>query len=143
MTDTETTKRNKETVAAFVKSVLSTGDTSLTERFIAPGFVDHQPWPGHPADVAGFNAGLAEMRRSFPDLRAEVVELSAEGDLVTALFHLSGTHLGPFMGQAPTGRTFRVTALDLLRMREGRVVEHWGFMDTEVMTRQLGLAPPG
>lgn len=82
------------------------------------------------------------MRRAFPDLRGEVVELVAEGELVTALLNLSGTHLGPFMGQPPSGRTFRITALDLVRMGEGRLVEHWGFFDTDVMTRQLGLAPP-
>jgi len=95
---------------------------------------------GQPGDVAGFKAGLAEVRAAFPDLRLDVEKLVEEGDTVSGLFWMSGTHLGPFMGAPATGRTFRVRASDVVRMREGRIVEHWGLIDGESLARQLCLA---
>ena len=134
-------KSNKQAINEFASKVLGGGDAGLVDRYIDPGFVDHQPWPGHTPDVAGFRAGLAEFHQAFPDLRVQVDRLVEEGDMVAGLFTLSGTHLGSFMGAPGSGKTFEVSALDLVRMREGRMVEHWGFLDTEAMTRQLGLAP--
>ena len=132
----------KQIVREFVQQILTEGRADAADRYIDPAFVDHQPWPGAPGTLEGFKSGLIAFRAAFPDLRAEVEHVVEEGDTVVARVAMSGTHLGPFMGAPPTGRTFRIQGLDMVRMRSGLMIEHWGFMDTHAMGQQLGLAPP-
>lgn len=126
------------TVSAF-ESAVNGGDMSAARALFAKGFVDHDPWPGHSPDVDGFQAGLAEMREAFPDLRVEVLRSAGKEDMLAWHFEMSGTHLGDFMGFAPTGRAFRIKAMDMLRMENGRVAEHWGVIDSAAMMEQLAL----
>jgi steroid delta-isomerase-like uncharacterized protein len=123
----------------FVEAVINRGEVNAADRFFAPDLIDHAPWPGHSADVAGFKAGLAEMRTGFPDLRMTLERTIAQGDLLVAQMKISGSHLGDFMGQKASGKTFEIDAIDIVRMNEGRIAEHWGLIDTAAMAGQLGL----
>jgi predicted ester cyclase len=77
---------------------------------------------------------------SFPDLQMEIQELIAEGDKVVGRFTCSGTHLGAWLGQPPTGRRFeRVDEVAIFRFRDGRIVDAWSLEDTLGRLRQLGL----
>ena len=42
---------------------------------------------------------------------------------------MRGTHLGEFEGIAPTGKQVEVRAIDIYRITEGKIVEHWGHGD--------------
>jgi predicted ester cyclase len=84
---------------------------------------------------------FAEFRSAFPDWREEIVELVAEGDAVAGRFRCSGTHLGEFLGEAPTGRRMEVEEVIFLRAEEGRFVDFWALEDSLGRMRQLGLLP--
>ena len=84
---------------------------------------------------------FAEFRSAFPDWHEEVVQLVAEGDTVAGRFKCSGTHLGEFLGEAPTGRRMEVEEVYFLRAEEGRLAEFWGLEDSLGRMRQLGLLP--
>ena len=84
---------------------------------------------------------FAEFRAAFPDWHEEVVQLVAEGDAVAGRFRCSGTHLGEFLGEAPTGKRMEVEEVFFLRAEEGRFVEFWGLEDSLGRMRQLGLLP--
>ena len=75
---------------------------------------------------------------AFPDLQLTYEFQVAENDFVAGRFVLSGTHQGEFGGIAPTGRSVRVTGHDLLRLRDGKVCEHWLELDTLSLMQQLG-----
>lgn len=134
MTDTQLT----DLVARF-ETAVNGHDAALATDLFSPGFVDHAPWPGHTPDAAGFTAGLAEMTEAFPDFRVEVLQTVAQGNMVTWRFAVSGSQLGSFMGAPATGKTFNIEAVDILRIEEGRIAEHWGVMDSATMMEQLGL----
>jgi predicted ester cyclase len=85
---------------------------------------------------------FAEFRSAFPDWGEEIVELVAEGNTVAGRFRCSGTHLGEFLGEAPTGRRMEVEEVFFLRSEEGRFVDFWGLEDSLGRRRQLGLVPP-
>jgi predicted ester cyclase len=55
----------------------------------------------------------------------------------------SGTHEGEFMGLPPTGRRVVFDVFDLLRIRDGKVVEHWSVTNMAGLIHQLGHAQPG
>ncbi len=121
-------EHNKRLVRRLVEEVVNARDESvLDELATGPIARDARRWIG-------------PFRRSFPDFSMEIVSLVAEGDRVAAHFHCSGTHLGPWMGHAPTGRSFTdIDELYLFRVREGRLTAALGLEDTPRRLRQLGL----
>lgn len=121
------------------EAALNAGDVAAVDGLFTADMVDHAPWPGQTADVAGFKAGLAEMRQSFPDLHVTVERTVSQGDLLVVHFRMSGTQLGEFMGAPASSKTFNVEAVDIVRLTNGRIAEHWGVMDAAGMAAQLGL----
>lgn len=133
-------RKNHEVFEEFVQTVLSGGDIDASDRYVEPKLIDHAPWPGHPATLAGFKAGVTQLRSSFPDLRVSVERTVAQDDMVVGHLKMSGTQLGQFMGAPASGKTFGIEAIEIVRMRDGRIAEHWGLIDEAGIARQLGLA---
>jgi steroid delta-isomerase-like uncharacterized protein len=130
---------NAQRFNELVAVVFNRGDIGAAEQFFHTSLIEHAPWPGHSADVAGFKAGLAELRKSFPDLHMTVERTIAQGDLVVAHMTMSGSQLGEFMGSPASGKTVSIEVIDIVRMTDGRIAEHWGIMDAAGMAGQLGL----
>jgi predicted ester cyclase len=84
---------------------------------------------------------FAEFRSAFPDWHEEIVELVAEGNTVAGRFRCSGTHLGEFLGEAPTGRRMEVDEVFFMRSEDGKFVDFWALEDSLSRMRQLGLLP--
>jgi len=135
------TLRAADTVAAFYRTIFESGDTEAASLMMDEGFVDHAPWPGHPATREGFQAGTRGMRAAFPDLVVEAVKMIEENDKVAVVVRITGTQRGEFMGHAATGRKFEIEGVDILRVKDGKLCEHWGVMDSERMLAQLTIAP--
>ena len=85
---------------------------------------------------------FTEFYTAFPDWREEIVELVAEGNTVAGRFRCSGTHLGKFLGEPPTGKRMEVEEVFFLRIEDGKFVDFWGLEDSLGRMRQLGLIPP-
>ena len=87
---------------------------------------------------------LSIFRSAFPDFKATIDDIIAEGDKVVIRQTFSGTHKGEFMGIAPTGKRVSFGVMDIVRIAGGKFVEHWGQMDSMGMMQQLGAIPtPG
>jgi len=119
------------------------GDLAVADAVTGAGFTEHQDFgPNHAAGAEGVRAVIASLRRAFPDFRLEIQDLVVAGDTVWARLIATGTHDGPFMGHAPTGRRFRADVFDVVRVVDGRMVAHWGVPDRLGVLRQLGLVRP-
>jgi predicted ester cyclase len=120
---------NKAVVRRLVAEVLNGGHLEVVDELYAP-------------ELAGAaRRWIAPFRASFPDVQMEVVELIAEGDKVVGRFTCSATHLGEWLGLAPTARRFeRVDEVSIFRLRHGRIVQVWSLEDNLGRLRQLGLA---
>ena len=64
-----------------------------------------------------------------------------EDDKVAVIVRISGTHHGEFMGNKGTGRAFEIEGVDILRVQDGKLCEHWGVMDARQMLAQLRISP--
>jgi predicted ester cyclase len=82
---------------------------------------------------------FGEFYSAFPDWREEIVELVAEGDTVAGRFRCSGTHLGEFLGETPTGKRMEVAEVIFLRVEDGKFVDFWALEDSLDRMRQLGI----
>ena len=119
--------------------VASGGHYDVLDEILAPNFVDHDAAPDQGPGIEGLKGFFRTMRSAFPDLKAEPVEIVATDDHVAMRYTISGTHRGEFQGVAPTGKSFRVAALQLARFENGRCVERWGSTDELGMMKQLGI----
>ena len=137
-------KENKDLVRRFVDEVQSQGNVDAIEEFCSPEFVNHSAPPGLPPDREGIKVVTAMFRGAFPDSYFTVEDMIGEGDKVTTRKTFHGTHEGEFMGIPPTGRRVSMGLIDIVRISEGRVVEHWSVGDNLGMMQQLGVIPePG
>ena len=78
---------------------------------------------------------------AFPDGEVTLGEIVENGDRVAATWTYTGTHTGTLFGIPPTGKRFRADGMNMERVQDGRIVEHWSVFDQMTAFRQLGLAP--
>ena len=132
--------RNKALGRRFVEEVVNLGRTDLLPHLVAAEHVRHAP-DGDLYGPEGVRVDLAEWRAGFPDLRVVVEDLVAEGDRVASRFVLRGTHAGPFLGVAPTGRRIALAGVAIDRLAGGRLAESWVSLDCLGLLRQLESLP--
>jgi predicted ester cyclase len=135
---------NKALVRRFVDEVQSGGNTDLIDEICSPEFVNHSAPPGLPADREGIKILTTMFKGAFPDSYFTVEDMIAEGDKVVTRKTFHGTHEGEFMSIPPSGRIVNVSLIDVVRISDGKVVEHWSVGDDLGMMQQLGVIPkPG
>lgn len=120
----------KELVRRFVAEAINGGHDELIDELFTP-------------ELAGFaREWFGAFRRSFPDMKMDLVELVADGDTVVGRFACSATHLGDWRGHAPTGRRFEnVDEVYFFKFDGDAISAVWGIEDTLDRFNQLGLDP--
>lgn len=134
-------EQNKALMRRFYDEVVNGGNLDTIDELASPDFVDHEAFPGLAAGREGVKQFFSMLRTAFPDLRMNVDDLIAEGDKAVARATMIGTHQGEFAGVAATGKTVSVATIDIVRIAEGKLAEHWGVTDTASMMEQLGAHP--
>lgn len=123
-------------------SAIDRDDEALVRTIIDERLVSH----GALGDVHGpdgfIGIMLQNVRRGFPDAHVEPVAIIEEGDMVSFRLDGSGTHLGPFLGVEPTGKSIRIRGIHHVRLLDGRIIEHWQGPDILAMLLDMGLFPP-
>jgi predicted ester cyclase len=117
------------------------GRLEVADELIDPNIVEHQDFgPDHAPGADGVKAVIGSLRRAFPDFRLEIEDMTVDGDVAWSRNVATGTNEGSFMGHPPTGRPMRIDVIDVVRVRDGKITEHWGVPDRLGVMRQLGLA---
>jgi steroid delta-isomerase-like uncharacterized protein len=102
-----------------------------------PDIVDHAAGPDEQSGLAGLRDTFVRWRSAFPDFVATIDDQIAEGDKVVTRWTLRGTHLGDYLGIAPTGRPVSMPAVSIDRIANGRITDEWYFADHLALLRQL------
>jgi steroid delta-isomerase-like uncharacterized protein len=131
-------EENKEICRRLYGEMISEGRFDVLEELLQADVIEHEELPGDAEGRDGVREVFEMMRGAFPDLRAEVSQMIAEGDRVVAHATFSGTQRGEFMGVPASGRRVEVEVIDIFRIAGGKVAEHWGVMDQMTMMEQLG-----
>jgi predicted ester cyclase len=132
----------KAVVRRNTEEVLGKGDFKIFDLLFAEDFLDHSPPPGFRPDKNGVRELYKMLRTAFPDFRAEIHWQLTDGDCVTTYKTYHGTHRGDFLGVEPTGREVHFEALDVIRVRTGKLAEHWGVANLLSLMQQLGPPQP-
>jgi steroid delta-isomerase-like uncharacterized protein len=131
---------NKSLIRRNFEEGLNRRNFSTFDQLIAADFVHHS-FPASIPGPEGYKQILAMFTAGFPDLRVTLEDIVAEGDRVMTRGYFTGTHKGAFMGIPPTGKTVRVSYMDVWRLEDGRIAENWVQLDMMALAQQLGCAP--
>jgi steroid delta-isomerase-like uncharacterized protein len=125
----EAQEKNKALVRRFFEEVWNKGNVAAVDEFMATDYVDHSIPPGLPPGTEGLKQANATYHMAFPDLKATLEDIFAEGDRVAFRWTVSGTHLGDWLGVPPTGNHVTATGIAVMRIVGGKVVEGWTSTD--------------
>ena len=127
-----------DVVRRNVEAVQNDGDFSVFDEIFADDFTDHTPQRGVTADKDGVRALYTGLRAAFGDFRADIHWQTVDGDRVTTFKTYGGIHHAPFLGVPATGRAVSFDTIDVFRVRDGRLTDHWGIADLVGVLIQLG-----
>lgn len=135
------TGSNRELVVAYYQKVVGDGCLEKIPEFIADSYVDHNASAETGQGPAVVKTHVEAIRRTFPDFNLQVHEVISERDWVAVRVTAEGTHLGEWLGIKPTGKRISLRGINIDRVANGLIVEHWGEADSMGMLVQMGLDP--
>jgi predicted ester cyclase len=132
-------EQNKAVVRRFNKEFIEEGNLDSFKELVADDVCNHSAPAGASKGPDGMIYFISDiLRKGFPDISVEILDQVAEEDKVTSRKILHATHLGEFMGIPPTHKKVAIHVIDIIRLRNGKYVEHWGSSNlAEVMAELL------
>lgn len=130
-------KKNKELVKDFCETVFVNHDLRSLDRFMRDDYIQHNP--DVPQGKAGFKQFFKKTFKAIPDFKYTLKEIVAERDRVWIYCTTSGTHTGgEWLDVASTGNHLNFDVVDMFRIQDGLIAEHWDVADTYKLFSQLG-----
>jgi predicted ester cyclase len=114
--------------AAVVREIITareSDDLDAALRFVAAYSLDQGRGAGH----EDWRRKWELMRAGCPDMEVVTEHAVENGEWVAHRYTIRGTHTGDFFGVPPTGERFEITGMDMVRVQDGRLVEHWAFAE--------------
>ena len=131
-------QQNKATVQRFNKEFIEQGSMEAFKEIIAQEFINHTAPAGAPTGPEGvlyFFNGL--LKPAFPDLTVVIHDQVADDEKVTTRKTFHGTHQGEFFGIPATQKPVTMEVIDIIKLRDGKFVEHWSVLDWQNVIQQL------
>lgn len=128
----------KALVRSYIEEVWMRANLDAVDTYFGQNYRRHRSPTLEPLPLEGQKQRLAGFRAAFPDVKIIVEDVFSEDKYVIVRSTMQGTHKGVFQGIEPTGKTITVTLIDILRVENGKFVEHWGGPDLYDLLRQLG-----
>ncbi|WP_423148522.1 ester cyclase [Rubrolithibacter danxiaensis] len=131
-------QKNKDIVRRFNKEFIEGGDLTVLEELVHPDFINRTAATGARNDREATGKYITDiLRKTFPDLTVEIYTQVAEGDLVTTHKAFHATHIQEFMGIPATGKKIIIPVMDIVRLKDGKYIEHWGIRNMTDVLEQL------
>jgi predicted ester cyclase len=136
-------EHNKAVIRRIFEEIINQGNLDLADELLTPDTDVHVPFEDPGDGPQALKKIVGGLREGFPDLHLEIDELIGEGDLIAVSWHSTQqTHTGSYRGLPPTGRSVRISGIDMMRFRDGRVSMFSMHLDELGAVRQMGVVPP-
>jgi predicted ester cyclase len=118
----------------------ATGETAVVDELCSPDLVEHQFGMAGtgPTAIGHVKDAIRDVHTAIPDISFTIEDAVQDGDTIWVRVRAQGAATGPFFGP-PSGRTVDITVVDIARVVDGRIVEHWGVPDRFALLAQTGL----
>jgi steroid delta-isomerase-like uncharacterized protein len=129
---------NKAVIRQYLEEAWNLKNLGILDQLTASNYSRYISGQASPLDREGQKQRIASFHQGLPDVHLTLEDMVAEGDKVVFRINLHGTHTGTLLGVPPTGKQVTISAIDIARLADGKIVEHWGQMDTLGLLQQLG-----
>lgn len=130
---------DRDVVARFFDEVLSGGDLVAAEGILSANVLLHTP-DGEMAGYDGLAALVTADHASFPDIAYTIDEMTADGNLVTVEWTMTGTHMGTYRGLAATGAAIALRGVQVFELDNYLIVESWAYFNRANLLNQIHAA---
>lgn len=131
--------QNKALIKRYFEEVWNQGKLEVLDEIIDVNYINHSPgMPNPKPGPEGLKPIIAGMRKAFPDLKFEIKNMVVTDEQVAIHCVMHGTHKGDLFGMPPTGKIVKVNQMQIERIINNKIVEHWRQSDDLDMLRQLG-----
>ena len=129
---------NRKIVETFCQDVFVNHDLSRLDSYMRDDYIQHNA--DVPQGKKGFTEFFENTFKAMPDFKYTLKKIVADEDLVMIYCTTSGTHTGgEWLGKAPTGNKLDFNVVDIFRIQDGMIAEHWDVADTFNLFRQVGV----
>jgi len=136
----DVTAKNTAVMKQWVAE-LNRSNLPFLQEVIHEDFVDHNPFPGVPANKAGYISLLTKAHHEwFPGIQVTIEDIVAGDDKVAVRLSVKAKHVGNVMGAPGTGKELSWDAYAIYRLKDGQLIDRWEMLDSFSFMSQLGLA---
>jgi len=133
-------KDNQEIVKIYIEEVWNKGNLDRLDEIIDDSYVNNNPGTPNPKlGAEGLKPIIKTMREAFPDLKFEINDLVIGKNRIVIFSTMSGTHKGDLFGIPATGNKVSIKQMQIEKIKDGKIVEHWRVTDELNMMKQLGV----
>ena len=136
----KTEAKNKQIVETYFNEVWNKGEVDLLDDLLTENYINHTPsTPNPPKGASGLKPIIRAIRKGFPDLHYEIKDIIVTKEKVILRVIMTGTQTGPLLGIPPTGKKVEVNQINIEKIENGKIAEHWRVTDELTMMKQLGI----
>jgi ketosteroid isomerase-like protein len=139
-------EKNKQLIIRFVEELWNRRNLEVADELFDKDCQTFQLRSGAP--IAATPRGpkiikehISEWLSGFPDLKFTIQQMIAEGDQVSTLLTMEGTHTGEWHGIRPAGKHISIRMTTIHRIRSGKIIEDWVIVESLGFFQQLGILP--
>lgn len=138
---TATASVGEAALKLYYDEALNQGLSMTAQAMLDENFSSDAAMPGMKKGRDGFISGIAVLRKAFPDMKVEVLEMISQGDSTVLRYRMTGTHKGKLLGLRATQKKISVTGIEIWKFKGAKAVEHHGNFDALGMLQQLKVVP--
>lgn len=127
---------NKKVIGGFAEAVFVKKDLSAVEQYVKTDYIQHSALVNQGSQ--GFKEFFSAWFSSVPDWNYTLKKIVAEGDEVWVYGTYAGTLKKDWLGIPASGQHYAFDAVDIFRVQDGKLAEHWDVMDIYGLFKQLG-----
>ena len=135
--DIDTSTDNKTLARRVLEEIFPANDVDALRQVTSDDFVNHEAPAGTPPGLGAITMFMNLLDHAFSDQRWDIHDVLAEGDKVVISCTHAGIHTGDYFGLPATGRRFAYQQIHIIRIRDGKGLEHWAVRDDASLMRQL------
>jgi steroid delta-isomerase-like uncharacterized protein len=133
-----TIDRQKKIADLYFNEVWNKGNVNLLDSLLTKDYINHTPSVPTIPGPNGLKPIIVAIRKAFPDLHFDIKEVIATEEYITIRTVMTGTQKDTLFGILPTGKHIEVNQINIERLKNGRISEHWRVTNELTMMKQLG-----
>jgi predicted SnoaL-like aldol condensation-catalyzing enzyme len=124
----------------IIEQGFGNGDLYVIDQLVADDYIEHQF--NMRGGKEGLKKAIISLSNAFSNHEYQLINHVVHGNMVWVHYRSTGEHTGKFMGHEPTGKPFSIDFIDIARIENEKLAEHWGMPDRFALLMQLGFLQP-